>query len=130
MASFGPPVENEPPYPGVSGVRFNPVEASKIWAEALKKEKELRYVHQVLDAHNQLGLDEKWAKGIGGKACHLPGSSSLESAYKKLGWKRLDNGRSFAPDPDRQIRKHNEAVRKRAMRAGQEVVVSSSQSSG
>jgi hypothetical protein len=93
------PAHPAPPYPGVSGTRYNPIAAQKCWAEAIRKEKESRHVHQLLDAHNKLGLDEKWAKGGRLKADVLPGYESLTVAYKKLGWKvNRSNGRVVAPD--------------------------------
>lgn len=120
MVNFGaPPDPARPPnpYPGVSGTRFNPVEAQKCWAVAVRKEKESRNVHQLLDAHNKLGLDEKWARGTRLKADILPGRESLQRAYKKTGWKQVGrNGRLVAPDPHKLIaqktqkkRQHNVA---------------------
>jgi len=85
-------------YPGISAARFNPLEAGRCWAEAIKKEKELRSVHQYLDAHGKLGLPDEWAKGRRPKDDLMPGYDSIEAAYKMLGWKQ-HKGRVFAPDP-------------------------------
>lgn len=100
MASFGPPPENNAlSYPGISGLHFNPVEAQKVYAEGVKKEKELRYVHSYLDAYDKLGLDEAWANDVSRGAGLMPDYESLGEVYKRLGWEKLPNGRVIAPDP-------------------------------
>jgi len=85
MVFFGkPPDKNFAAlsYPGVSGSRFNPLEANRIWGECVKKEKEGRYVHGLLDAHNKLGLDEKWAKDVSRRDGLLPDFESLRGLWQ------------------------------------------------
>jgi hypothetical protein len=99
MASFGPPPEsNVLSYPGISGNRFDPVSAGKIWGEAIKREKDIGYLHRVLDQHGKLGLDERWAKDMSRKDDLMPSHGSLEDVYYMTGWKLDKYGRSQQPD--------------------------------
>lgn len=105
MAYFGDPPEQKVAafsYPGVSARNFNPVEAQKCWAVAIKREKQGRYLHGMLDAHNKLGLDEKWACDVSRRDGLLPDYESLKDVYKTLGW-TVDkkSGRVFQPDLDK-----------------------------
>lgn len=107
--SFGQPSCVKQLYPGVSAKRFNPVEANQCWAAAIRKEKESRSVHQLLDAHHKLGLDEIWAKDMTEISDMLPGQKSLAGVYKKLGWKSIGPGRFMAPDPEQMLKKRQVA---------------------
>merc|ERR1719487_1009404 len=86
-------------YPGISGSRFNPSEASRLWYDCILKEKQSRSIHQYLDAHGKLGLPKEWAMPWNPKDDVIPGKQSLEAAYRKLGWKTNPVGRAIPPDP-------------------------------
>lgn len=106
MVFFGnPPDKNVTSlsYPGVSGSRFNPLEANRIWGECVKKEKEGRYVHSLLEAHHKLGLDEKWGKDASRRNGLLPDYESLQEVYSRLGWKVTSLGKVVPPDPHKRI---------------------------
>lgn len=100
-------------YPGISGTRFNPIEAQRVWGECLKKEKEGRYVHSYLDAHHKLELDEKWANDVSRGDGLMPDYESLDEVYNRLGWKVLANGRVIAPDPAKIVNRHRRKSRQR-----------------
>eukprot|EP00928_Gymnodinium_smaydae_P032698 TRINITY_DN23611_c0_g1_i1.p1 TRINITY_DN23611_c0_g1~~TRINITY_DN23611_c0_g1_i1.p1 ORF type:complete len:295 (+),score=56.44 TRINITY_DN23611_c0_g1_i1:64-948(+) len=99
--SFGKPPDPSRPqqvYPGVSTTKFDPAAANRCWLQAIRKEKESRSVHQLLDAYGKLGLPEEWAKTRRPFDESMPGQSSVACAYKMLGWKKTANGRVFAPE--------------------------------
>lgn len=101
MGGFGNPPEKGAPqqyFPGISGRSFDMVSAQKCWLAAIHKEKRSRSVHQFLDAHGKLGLDEKWAKDMSEKRDLLPGSAFVAGVYKKLGWVVLPSGQVVQPD--------------------------------
>jgi hypothetical protein len=112
MCSFGKPPDSKVPaqsYPGISGSRFNPVEANKVWLECLRREKEGRYVHSYLDAHNKLGLDPEWANDVSRGDGLMPDYESLSGVYNRLGWKTLENGQVVAPDPEKLMKRRRRA---------------------
>lgn len=98
---FGPPpdpLRPPPPYPGVSA-KFEPVAAQKCWAEAIRKEKESRSVHQLLESQGKLQLPPMWAYDHSGKSELLPGKESLQTAYALTGWRvQPSTGRAVQPD--------------------------------
>lgn len=99
MASFGPPPEsNVLSYPGISGNRFNPVEAGKVWAECIQMEKNSGYVHRMLDTHGKLGLHSEWACDISRKDGLMPSYESLEEVDYMIGWKKNKFGARQQPD--------------------------------
>lgn len=116
MCSFGPPPPRDAPlsYPGISGRRFNPVEAQKVYGESLKKEKEAGYVHRVLDSLDKLGLDEEWANDVSRGDGLMPDYESLGEVYHKLGWQVLQNGRAVAPDANKLVKRRRKSREKRA----------------
>jgi len=106
MGYFGKPPDRTKPalsYPGVSGSRFNPLEANKVWLECIKKEKEGRYVHGLLDAHNKLGLDKEWGTDVSRKDGLMPSYESLDEVYRRLHWGKTAMGRGIPPDPQKVI---------------------------
>jgi len=112
MCSFGNPPESKTPalsYPGISGKHFNPVEAQRVYAESVRKEKEGRYVHSYLDAHGKLGLDEKWANDGSRGDGLMPDYESLSGVYAQLGWQVLPSGQVIAPDPKKMVRRRNKS---------------------
>lgn len=112
--SFGPPPEsNELSYPGISGKRFNPVEAQRCYAESVRKEKEGRYVHMYLDMHGKLGLDEAWANDVGRGSGIMPDYESLSGVYGQLGWKVLASGRVVPPDPKKMVKRRKKSRQKK-----------------
>jgi len=99
MVSFGPPPEsNVLSYPGISGNRFDPVSAGKIWAEVIKTEKDAGYVHRTLDGHGKLNLPPEWALNVRQKNDIMPNLESLDDAYYLSGWQLDKFGRSKQPD--------------------------------
>lgn len=114
MVVFGNPPEKNLvalSYPGVSGSRFNPLEANRIWGECVHKEKEARYVHGLLDAHDKLGLDEKWGKDASRRNGLLPDYESLQEVYRRLGWKVSSLGKVIPPDPHKIIGRRRKSCR-------------------
>lgn len=108
MVFFGKPPESDVlSYPGISGKRFNPVEAGKCWGEALATEKASGYVHRMLDAHGKLNLPAAWAQDVSRSNGFMPSYESLDEAKYILGWKSDKFGRSFQPD----IRQYVPALR-------------------
>lgn len=108
MCSFGPPPESKVAplsYPGISGKKFNPVEAQRVYAESVRKEKEGRYVHSYLDAYGKLGLDENWANDASRGDGLMPDYESLSGVYAQLGWQVLASGRVVPPDPKKIVRR-------------------------
>jgi len=85
-------------YPGISSNRFNPLEAGKVWAEAIKSEKDAGYVHRTLDSHGKLGLPQAWAQDVSRRDGILPSYESLDEVYFMTGWKKNRVGASEQPD--------------------------------
>lgn len=99
MAAFGPPPEsNVLSYPGISGNRFDPMSAMKVWAEVIKGEKESGYVHRMLESKGKLGLPDEWAHDLSRRDGILPNYESLDEVYYMTGWKKDKFGRSEQPD--------------------------------
>eukprot|EP00443_Scrippsiella_acuminata_P131517 CAMPEP_0115578462 /NCGR_PEP_ID=MMETSP0272-20121206/3605_1 /TAXON_ID=71861 /ORGANISM="Scrippsiella trochoidea, Strain CCMP3099" /LENGTH=336 /DNA_ID=CAMNT_0003013315 /DNA_START=53 /DNA_END=1060 /DNA_ORIENTATION=+ len=83
-------------YPGISPARYTPNTASKAYAEGIRREKEGRSVHQLLDANNH--FDHAVAARQEERISDLlPGYSNLAAAYDQLGWKREPSGRCVGP---------------------------------
>lgn len=99
MTAWGPaPEMNAPPYPGVSGVKFNPVEASKVWAEMLKTESNAGYIHRTMDGLGKLGFDERWACDMSQRNDLMPSYQGLTDAYYMTGWQKNKFGAKKQPD--------------------------------
>jgi len=99
MGSFGaPPDSNVLSYPGISGNRFNPVEAGRVWAECIKGEQNSGYVHRMLDTHGKLGLPQAWAQDMTRKDGLMPSYESLDEVYYMTGWKKNKFGATRQPD--------------------------------
>jgi len=108
MVSFGKPAPGGPcpprTYPGIS-TRFNPTETLKIRDHVIRKEREGRCTHQLLEAYGKLGLDQNSAPDELLRRCDLvAGFSSLAWAYEKLGWTVQKNGMMVQPDAQAIVR--------------------------
>eukprot|EP00931_Biecheleriopsis_adriatica_P041173 TRINITY_DN23565_c0_g1_i1.p1 TRINITY_DN23565_c0_g1~~TRINITY_DN23565_c0_g1_i1.p1 ORF type:complete len:418 (-),score=59.41 TRINITY_DN23565_c0_g1_i1:59-1270(-) len=104
---FGEPPDPSRPkqlFPGVSSASFDPVEASRVWHEAIISEKEGRSIHQFLGMNGQLPLKKTGdaADAVSDLKSRLgdmmPGYGNIANIYKELGWERNLWGQMCAPE--------------------------------
>mmetsp|Transcript_55473 Transcript_55473/g.164929 ORF Transcript_55473/g.164929 Transcript_55473/m.164929 type:complete len:205 (+) Transcript_55473:59-673(+) len=97
---FGSPPDPNVPAPhfiGVSGTKFNPVDASYVYTQMIRKEKDARSIAQHLESRLDLTRSSK-CDLIAGDS--IPGYTSLASMHKRLGYKiHHNNGQVFPPTP-------------------------------
>jgi len=94
------PKDPPPPYPGVSAKKFNPLEAQKVYAETISREKSYGCMHQVISIDKKLPHslgNERYRPGQRGEDI-MPGHGSLQASFEYLGFENI-GGRVVQKQP-------------------------------
>jgi len=94
------PTHPAPHFPGVSSTYFNPVEASTVYTDMIKREKAGRWVAQVLSGKQGSGASHgNRGEELMRMGDMMPGYASVQGVYQRTGWKvHPTTRRPMAPD--------------------------------